>query len=139
MALVDTLDIFPTSHPGHDALLSILRTLAPIVRDAADHTSGAWWLVITQPGRTENYFESSGTAMFVYALLKGVRRGYLHDVGIVTAATKAYRYMTNNWVVANADGTMNWLNTVQVRFPDGLVHIHRFYNGRSFAGRKLGW
>ncbi|TFK90641.1 glycoside hydrolase family 105 protein [Polyporus arcularius HHB13444] len=119
MALVDTLDIFPTSHPGHDALLSILRTLAPRVRDAADPSSGAWWLVITQPGRTGNYFESSGTAMFVYALLKGVRRGYLHDDGVVAAAKKAYRYMTNNWVVANADGTMNWLNTVQVGSLDG--------------------
>ncbi|KAI0708917.1 glycoside hydrolase family 105 protein [Cerioporus squamosus] len=119
MALVDTLDIFPPSHPGHNALLSILRTLAPRVSDAADPASGVWWLVITQPGRTGNYFESSGTAMFVYALLKGVRRGYLRDDGFVSAMKKAYGYMTKNWVVANADGTMSWLNTVQVGSLDG--------------------
>ncbi|RPD78128.1 glycoside hydrolase family 105 protein [Lentinus tigrinus ALCF2SS1-7] len=119
MALVDTLDIFPRSHPGHDTLLSILRDLAPRVRDAADATSGVWWLVITQPGRTGNYFESSGTAMFVYALLKGVRRGYLHNDGFVSAAKKAYGYMTKNWVIGDTNGTMNWLNTVQVGSLDG--------------------
>lgn len=129
MALVDTLDIWPTSHPGHAALLSILRTLAPRVRDAADPTSGVWWLVITQPGRAGNYFESSGAAMFVYAFLKGVRRGYLRDDGFVRAAKKAYGYMTENWVVPNADGTMDWLNTVRVSlstFGSQLAFLTRF-------------
>jgi unsaturated rhamnogalacturonyl hydrolase len=117
MALVDVLGIIPASNPGHASLLSILRTLAPKVRDAADPTSGVWWLVMTQPGRELNYFESSGTAMFVYSLLKGVRLGYIPDAdgSIVAAAKKAYSYMTKNWVVENTTmGTMDWLNTVQV-------------------------
>ncbi|KAJ3486623.1 hypothetical protein NLI96_g4094 [Meripilus lineatus] len=116
MALVDVLSIIPTSHPGNAAILTILRMLAPRIAAAADPTSGVWWLVMTQPGRAKNYFESSGSAMFVYALLKAVRVGYVQDPDgtIVAAAKKAYRYMVNNWVVDNGDGTMNWLNTVQV-------------------------
>lgn len=116
MALVDVLDIIPKSHPGHNAILAILQLLVPRIRDAADPTSGAWWLVITQPGRAKNYFESSGTAMFVYALLKAVRLGHVQDEdgSILLAARKAYEYMINSWVVANQDGTMNWLNTVVV-------------------------
>ncbi|KAF8066731.1 glycoside hydrolase family 105 protein [Lyophyllum atratum] len=116
MALVDVLEIIPITNPGHAVILHILRTLAPRIRDAADPTTGAWWLVITQPGRARNYFESSGTAMFVYSLLKAVRLGLVadRDGSIVAAARKAYRYMTENFVVANSDGTMGWLNTVIV-------------------------
>lgn len=116
MALVDVLDIIPRSHLGYGKLLSILQLLVPHIRDAADPTSGVWWLVITQPGRARNYFESSGGAMFVYAMLKAVRLGHVTDKNgsITRAARKAYDYMTANWVIDNADGTMNWLNTVIV-------------------------
>jgi len=116
MALVDTLEIIPESITGRDTLLQILQTLAPRIRDAADPASGVWWLVMTQPGREGNYLESSGSAMFVYSLLKGVRLGYIpdDDGSIVKAARKAYQYMVENWVVENDDGTMGWKNTVQV-------------------------
>ncbi|KAF8994067.1 glycoside hydrolase family 105 protein [Cyathus striatus] len=116
MALVDVLDILPESSEGQTLVLNLLRTLVPHIRDAADKDSGAWWLVITQPGRAKNYFESSGTSMFVYSLLKAVRKGWISDAdgSIVKAAKKAYNYAVNNWVVANADGTMGWLNTVVV-------------------------
>ncbi|THU85122.1 glycoside hydrolase family 105 protein [Dendrothele bispora CBS 962.96] len=116
MALVDVLDIMPVSNPGHRVLLNILQTLAPRIRDAADANSGVWWLVITQPGRAGNYFESSGAAMFVYGLLKGIRRGYISDSdgSIVAAMKKAYSYFLKNFVVPNPNGTMDWTNTVSV-------------------------
>lgn len=124
MALVDVLEIIPKTNVGYAAIGNILRDLAPKIRDAADPTTGVWWLVMSQPGRTGNYFESSGAAMFVYSLLKGIRLGHIPDAdgSIVNAAKKAYQYMTTNWVVANSDGTMNWLNTVEVSFVDFMPH-----------------
>ncbi|KAJ6611182.1 glycoside hydrolase family 105 protein [Mycena sp. CBHHK59/15] len=117
MAVVDVLEMAP-ENSGHlkPALLRIINSLVPKIRDAADPTTGAWWLVMTQPGRAKNYFESSGTAMFVYALLKAVRLGYVSDADgtIVAAAKKAYNYAVVNWVVPNSDGTMGWMNTVVV-------------------------
>ncbi|KAF8066730.1 glycoside hydrolase family 105 protein [Lyophyllum atratum] len=116
MAMVDVLDIFPKTNSGYTSIQNILRALAPKLGDAADPSTGVWGLVMTQPGRAKNYFESSGAAMFVYSLLKGVRLGYIPDAdgSIVKAAIKAYQYMTTNWVIANSDGTMNWINTVSV-------------------------
>ncbi|KAJ7621235.1 Six-hairpin glycosidase [Roridomyces roridus] len=117
MALVDVLEVAPAnSGPLRPTLLRILNTLVPKLRDAADPTTGAWWLVITQPGRALNYFESSGAAMYIYALLKSVRLGYVEDPhgSIVAAAKKAYGYAVENWVIPNADGTMSWNNTVVV-------------------------
>lgn len=117
MALVDILEIFPRDNPGYQNILTILRTLVPRIRDVAEPASGVWWLVITQPGKARNYFESSGSAMFVYAMLKALRLGYVQDTAdgsVLRAARKAYDYMIQNWVVQNSDGTMNWLNTVNV-------------------------
>ncbi|KAF9269864.1 glycoside hydrolase family 105 protein [Marasmius fiardii PR-910] len=116
MALVDILEFIPTSNSAYTTILKIVQTLAPRVRDAADPQSGVWWLVMTQPGRSGNYFESSGSAMFVYSLLKGVRLGYIKDSDgtIVKAAKKAYGYMTSHWISEKSDGTMDWLDTVEV-------------------------
>ncbi|KAJ7705457.1 glycoside hydrolase family 105 protein [Mycena rosella] len=117
MALVDVIEMAPAnSGQLKPTLLSILNVLAPKIRDAADPTTGVWWLVLTQPGRALNYFESSGAIMYVYALLKAVRLGYVADPdgSIVGAASKAYGYAVANWVVPNGDGTMDWKNTVSV-------------------------
>ncbi|KAH0579015.1 hypothetical protein H2248_003183 [Termitomyces sp. 'cryptogamus'] len=125
MALVDVLDILSTLPSStlttelRTTLLSFIRILFPRIRDAASPTSGVWWLVMTQPGRTGNYFESSATAMFVYALLRSVRMGYVADDpdeggSLTEAAKKAYEYIVKNWVVENADGTMGWEGTVVV-------------------------
>jgi len=125
MALVDVLEITSKPLPPQaqtaitnlrSTLLQILNTLAPNIVKSADPKSGVWWLVITQPGRERNYFESSGSAMYVYALLRAVRLGYVKDPdgSIVRAMQRAYQYMISNWVIANTDGTMSWTNTVQV-------------------------
>ncbi|KAH8814458.1 Six-hairpin glycosidase [Flagelloscypha sp. PMI_526] len=118
MAMVDTLEIMGSPHvPGYKAIRKILQELAPRLVAAADPDSGVWWLVMTQPGRERNYFESSGTAMFIYSLLKALRLGYIHDTHtstILKAAKKGYEYMTSTWVLPLEDGTFNWNATVQV-------------------------
>ena len=51
--------------------------------------------MMNKPGEKGNYFESSSACMFVYALAKGVRHGYLPDLSRTAfspspnAATKA--------------------------------------------------
>lgn len=127
MALVDTIDILGEASAEDDTPLRVaavlkaqLAALAPAVVRAADPTTGVWWLVMTQPGREGNYFESSGAAMFIYGFLRAVRKGYIADAdgSIVKAMKKAYDYAIKNWVVAKSDGTMDWMNTVSVRvFP----------------------
>ncbi|KAJ7883396.1 glycoside hydrolase family 105 protein [Mycena olivaceomarginata] len=110
MALVDVLEMAPPNSGAlKPTLLNILNVLAPKIRDAADPTSGVWWLVITEPGRTRNYFESSGGG-------DAVRLGYVEDAdgSIVAAMKKAYNYAVQNWVVPNNNGTMDWKNTVHV-------------------------
>ena len=77
MALVDALDYFPAGHPGRDTLLGILTRYAEAVGKAQDVLSGLWWDVLDRPGQQGNYPEASASAMFVYTLARGVRKGYL--------------------------------------------------------------
>ncbi|KAF7345125.1 Six-hairpin glycosidase-like protein [Mycena venus] len=73
--------------------------------------------LLDQPGRAGNYIESSGSAMFAYALLKGVRLGYLENgvPAYTDVATRAYKYITDTFVVHNStDGTLGYNGTVSV-------------------------
>ena len=125
MALVDVLEIYPKDN---SVFLEQFQTLAPRVVAAADKDSGVWWLVMSQPGREGNYFESSAAAMFVYSILKGVRLGFLNDLdgSLVVGAKKAYQYIIDNWVVAKSDGTFDWLNTVEA--SDSFSHYANVLN-----------
>ena len=42
-----------------------------------DAESGMFWQVVDKAGVEGNYLETSGSALFAYAVLKGVRLGYL--------------------------------------------------------------
>ncbi|KAF8756425.1 Glycosyl hydrolase [Rhizoctonia solani] len=114
MSLVDILEWFPKSNSGHTTLLSYLQRLAPALKTSADSSSGAWWLVMSQPGRSGNYIESSGSSMFVYALLKGIRLGYLDKATYFPVAEKAYKYIVDKFVIEESNGTLGFEGTVSV-------------------------
>lgn len=115
MALVDTLEILP-EHPQTNqyraSLLQKFRSLAFAVIQAVDPDTGAWWQVLDQPGREGNYIESSGSAMFTYALLKGARLEYYKpdnmSAALIKVAKRAYSYLSDTFVIHEADGTLGY-------------------------------
>ncbi|POS72358.1 glycosyl Hydrolase Family 88 [Diaporthe helianthi] len=121
MALVDTLEVLQDhrrTKQYREPLLHKFRSLATAVTQAVDPDTGAWWQVLDQAGREGNYIESSGSAMFTYALLKGARLGYLGPGNMSTASTqvakRAHDYLTDNFVVREANGTLGYNGTVAV-------------------------
>lgn len=109
-----------------DGFVREFRTRMHGIARAADPETGAWWQVLDQPGREGNYIESSGSAMFAYALLAGVRKGYL-DMGnssssyltangadYVEIGRRAHAYLEKTFVVDNGNGTLGWDGTVSV-------------------------
>ena len=87
MALVDVLDFLPKDHPQRDSIIGIFRNLAEGIAGHQDQDSLVWWQVVDQPKRDSNWIESSSSCMFVYALAKGVRMGYIDSVYLETAIT----------------------------------------------------
>lgn len=115
MAMVDVLDFFPKEHKGFETIKGLFKSAAEGVLRAQDQTGG-WWLVMNEPypGKEGNYIESSGSAMFVYALLKGARLGYIGQE-YVAPMKKGYEYLGTTFVKTNeTDGLPNWEGTVVV-------------------------
>ena len=113
MALVDTLEYFPKDHPRRVELIGILNRLAASISKVQDPKSGAWWDILDLGGKEKNYLESSATAMFVYALARGVREGYLPD-RYMDVAKKGWNGMKTEFIKTDADGNTEWHGTVSV-------------------------
>jgi unsaturated rhamnogalacturonyl hydrolase len=99
MALVDTLPYYPDGDPGKQQLIAILGREAAAVTRYQDASSGLWYEVMDKPGAKGNYLESSASCMFVYALAKGVRRGYLPERYLANAE-RGYRGVLDHFVKA---------------------------------------
>jgi unsaturated rhamnogalacturonyl hydrolase len=112
MALVDTLDYFPKDHPQRSALLGILSRLATAVAKYQDPKTGLWYDILDKPTAKGNYTESSASSMFVYALAKGVRKGYL-PASYFKVAQSGFKGIANQFVESAANG-INLKGTVSV-------------------------
>ncbi|MBH8559143.1 glycoside hydrolase family 88 protein [Hymenobacter sp. BT442] len=113
MALVDVLDYFPANHPQRPMLIKALQRLAPALAKYQDPKTGTWSLVMAQEGRKGNYAEASGSSMFVYALAKGVRMGYL-DKKYAEVAKKGYDGLLKTFVETEPTGALAFNGTVSV-------------------------
>ena len=103
LALVDVLDYFPTNHPKRKEIEAILQRLAVAVTKAQDPKSGVWYQVMDMPNEADNYLEASGSSMFCYALLKGVRQGVL-DKKYLVSAKKAYAGILKEFISTDGQG-----------------------------------
>lgn len=83
MALVDILKYVPPAHPKRTQLLTALNNLAIGIQTYQHAGSGLWYHVVDKTSATlsGNYLETSGSAMFVYALKTA------SDSGWISAAT----------------------------------------------------
>jgi len=103
MALVDTLDYFPADHPSRPELIDWLRKVSAGVARYQDADSGLWYQVTDQGGRPGNYLEATGSSMFVYALAKGINRGYLPR-DYVPVVLKGYAGLVDKLLKVDAQG-----------------------------------
>ena len=113
MALVDVLDYFPEKHPQRPLLIVYLNRLMTAVVKFQDAPSGCWYQIIDQGKRKGNYLEASASCMFVYALAKGVRRGYLTPP-YLSIAQKGYAGILKNCIETSANGLIHLNKTVSV-------------------------
>ncbi len=78
VAMVDVLERMD------ECLYAEFRDICAMLKEAVeamlpyqDEESGMFWQVIDKPGIDGNYLETSGSVLFAYAVLKGVRLGFL--------------------------------------------------------------
>jgi len=98
-ALVDALDWFPGGHPKRKDLIGILNRLVNAIEKVQDPKTGLWLDILNYngPGKEKNYFEASASSQFVYAVAKGVRKGYL-PAAKISIAKKGYNGIIKQFI-----------------------------------------
>jgi len=113
MALVDVLDWFPADHPQRPALVTALKRTAASIVAYQDKKTGLWWQVMDKGAQKGNFTEASASCMFVYAIAKGVRMGYLPQADEANAR-RGWQGIQNGFVKSGADGKVELDGTVKV-------------------------
>jgi unsaturated rhamnogalacturonyl hydrolase len=108
------LEDFPETHPDRAALLDLLQDYAEAVVNVQDPVSSVWWQVRDKPNWEGNYLESSASAMFTYALLKGVRLGLLDRNAYLPRAERAYHGLVREFIRPGDDGMISLTRVVSV-------------------------
>ena len=133
MALVDILDWIPATHPQRAALIAVLnRTISAILK-VQDKLTGLWWQVMDKGGATGNYLEASASCMFVDALAKGVRLGYLPKAD-AAAARKGWAGIQAKFIKQTPDGPV-LTGTVKVGGLGGKPYRSGTYD--YYIGEKV--
>ena len=124
LALVDILEQMDnaklTSTEGYTTLLSYLKETAEGIKARQDQTTGGWYQILDKDGtysassyngksytQTNNYIESSATALFTAAYLKAIRLGYLAEDDYKTVAVNGYKCLVNQFFSVDANGKVN--------------------------------
>jgi unsaturated rhamnogalacturonyl hydrolase len=103
MALVDILENLPPSHKDYSTLQYLLQQLALGIRDAQHAGNGLWYQVVNGATNADNYPETSGSGMIVYAISKAVNHTWI-DAAFNKVAEKGWAGLKNKMTVL-ADGS----------------------------------
>jgi len=135
MALVDILDFLPEDYSGRDSVIAVFQRFAEAISKVQDNTTGVWWQVLDQGGRAGNFLESSGSCMFIYALAKGIRLGYIDD-SYWDIVEKGYQGILDNFIRENEDGTVSITNVCPGQSPgyDYVLYVREAYEDGHAAG-----
>ena len=124
LALVDILEQMDkanlTSTEGYTTLKGYLAETADGLKARQDQKTGGWYQILDETDaysassyngksytQTNNYIESSATALFTAAYLKAIRLGYLAENDYKTVAVNGYKCLVNNFFSVDENGKVN--------------------------------
>lgn len=127
LALVDVLEEMQaanlTATENYKTLRGYLNKVAAGLAKRADAKTGCWYQLLQYDGtfyadsyngqaktQTYNYLESSASAIFIAAYLKGMRLG-CYDADYTEVAKKAYKGFVENFMVSDGTGGIHIINS----------------------------
>ncbi|WP_221409878.1 glycoside hydrolase family 105 protein [Reichenbachiella sp. MSK19-1] len=101
MALVDILDDLPATHSDYQNILYLFQQLSVGIKETQNQ-QGLWYQMVNHPSAFGNYIETSGSGMVIYALKKGMDKGWL-DTSYEGVVNQAWNSM-QTYISTNPDG-----------------------------------
>jgi unsaturated rhamnogalacturonyl hydrolase len=113
MILADVLELLPREQTGYDRLVMQMRNLINGLEKVQDTNSGLWYQVVDKPSWPRNWHDTSGSAMFLYAVKKAGSLGICDKGRCDHISEKAF----------------NGLKTKCIIDYEGRANIHDACNG----------
>lgn len=111
-ALADTLD-FIDNEKDRAVLIPMVSSLAEGIANVQSAEKGVWYQVLDKEGSYGNYPEASCSCMFVYFLLKSVRKGYIEKT-YLECARRGFYGIIREFIEVDGAKMLGLKNTVMV-------------------------
>jgi len=140
LVVAEALSRLPSDYPGRAEVLDIYQRLAAGLKRTQDPATGGWYFVVDKPERTDNWIDTSGSAMFTYAIERGVDLGILTRTAYAPVVAAGYRAITRN-AHLDSHGMVDIVNAcdgvcVQASYAD-YVGCKRVVNAKEAVGGFL--
>lgn len=137
MAMAELLSVMPEDHKGRDEILHLYRSMVRGIAGLQDGT-GFWHNMLDKP---DTFLETSCTAMFTYAIAKGINEGWIsHVYGPVALtgwnATKS-RVLENGAVDGTCEATTFAHDNVYYYNRGKSIHATHGYGPVLYAGAEM--
>jgi unsaturated rhamnogalacturonyl hydrolase len=103
-AVVDTISLLPSDFAARSELITILNEDAAVIVREQNAKTGLWNQTMEKASATVKIPDVAAPCLFIYALAKGVRRGYL-PLSYDAVAERAYQSVLSRFVTGGADGS----------------------------------
>jgi len=140
LVLPETLALMDAAHPGRARVQEILRGLVESLGKVQDPRTGLWYQVVDKGDRPENWHDTSGSAMFTYAIRRAVELGVVEEARFGAVARRGYAGVMTK-ARSGEDGLVNIYDAcdgvgVQNRYED-YISYPRVVNAKEAVGSVL--
>jgi len=96
LVVAEALADWPKNHPKRAEVEVIFRRLAAGLKRTQDPKSGRWFQVVDKGDQPDNWTDNSGSAMFTYAIQRGIELGLLDNAEYAPVVAKGYHGIIGN-------------------------------------------
>jgi len=140
LVLVETLALIDPLHSGRQKVEGILRGLVDGLARTQDSRTGLWFQVVDKGERADNWHDTSGSAMFVYAITRAMELGCVSPGRYRSVAEKGYAGILTK-ATAGVDGMVDIIDAcdgvcVQNSY-ENYVNYTKVLNAKEAVGSVL--
>ena len=140
LILAETLEVLPLDHPQRSSVLEVFIRLLDGLRGAQDARTGLWHQVVDRGDRSDNWLDTSGSAMFVYAIQRAIDLGFASADDLGPVVRRGFAGLATK-VAAGEAGLLDVHDAcdglgVQPSY-EAYIHYPRTINAKEVVGSVL--
>lgn len=99
LVVSEALRVLPANHPDRAAIVRIMQDLVVDLARTQDPKTGLWYQVVDKGDRPDNWHDSSGSGMFIYAIQRAIDLGLVTDGKYERVVKKGYQGLLTKAVI----------------------------------------